>query len=99
MDFLAARKALLHRPKGAHWPIVLAGLASEWCVQFTAMDAYLRGYSVWVPQDCIASASEEDHAAAVRYLRDGSVIYTSRAKSEGEISVGCAVYGSGDVLP
>ena len=26
MDFLAARKALLHRPKGAHWPIVLAGL-------------------------------------------------------------------------
>ena len=27
MDFLAARKALLHRPKGAHWPIVLAGLA------------------------------------------------------------------------
>ena len=35
----------------------------------------------------------------VRYLRNGSVVYTSRAKSEGEISVGCAIYASGDVLP
>lgn len=35
----------------------------------------------------------------VRYLRDGVVIYTSRAKSAGELSVACAVYGSGDVLP
>lgn len=50
--------------------IVLAGLASEWCVLFTAMDAYERGYSVWTPQDCIASESTEQHVAAVRYMRD-----------------------------
>lgn len=50
--------------------IVLAGLASEWCVLFSAMDAYERGYSVWVPQDCIASGSREQHVAAVRYLED-----------------------------
>jgi len=50
--------------------IVLSGLASEWCVLFTAMDAYERGYSVWVPQDCIASESRERHAAAVRYMKD-----------------------------
>lgn len=50
--------------------IVLAGLASEWCVLFTAMDAYERGYSLWVPQDCVASASDEQHAAAVRYMRE-----------------------------
>jgi len=50
--------------------IVLAGLASEWCVLFTAMDAYERGYSVWVPQDCMASESREQHLSAVRYMRD-----------------------------
>lgn len=50
--------------------IVLAGLASEWCVLFTAMDAYERGYSMWVPQDCMASASEDEHSAAVHYMRD-----------------------------
>lgn len=50
--------------------IVLAGLVSEWCVLFSAMDAYERGYSVWVPQDCMASASDDEHRAAVRYMRD-----------------------------
>ena len=48
--------------------LVIAGVASEWCVLFTAMDAYVRGYSLWVPSDCIASASREHHAAAVNYL-------------------------------
>jgi len=50
--------------------IVLAGLSSQWCVLFTAMDAYERGYSVWVPQDCIASESCDQHEAALRYMKD-----------------------------
>lgn len=50
--------------------LVLAGLASEWCVLFTAMDAYERGYSLWVPQDCIASSSPDQHATAVRYMQE-----------------------------
>jgi nicotinamidase-related amidase len=48
--------------------LVITGLASEWCVLFTAMDAYVRGYRLVVPQDCIASADPARHAQAVDYL-------------------------------
>ena len=27
---------------------MLVGIATEWCVLFTAIDAYVRGYSLWV---------------------------------------------------
>jgi nicotinamidase-related amidase len=39
--------------------LVVAGLAADNCVLFTAMDAYLRGFSLWIPQDCTAAESEE----------------------------------------
>jgi nicotinamidase-related amidase len=35
--------------------LVLTGFAADICVLFTANDAYMRGYSVIVPSDCIAS--------------------------------------------
>ena len=38
--------------------LILAGLAADSCVLATAMDAYLRGYAVWAPVDCVASESE-----------------------------------------
>ena len=60
--------------------LVIAGVASEWCVLFTAMDAYVRGYSLRVPSDCIASASREHHAAAVNYL--GKVLGADVAPSD-----------------
>jgi nicotinamidase-related amidase len=49
--------------------LIITGLASEWCVLFTAMDAYVRGYRLVVPQDCIASADRARHAQAVDYLQ------------------------------
>lgn len=48
--------------------LVVVGLATEWCVLFTAMDAYVRGYSLWVPADCVASHSSERHEAAILYM-------------------------------
>jgi nicotinamidase-related amidase len=47
--------------------LILAGLAADSCVLATAMDAYLRGYAVWAPVDCVASESEEvrDQALAL----------------------------------
>ena len=37
--------------------LVLAGLAADNCLLFTAMDAYLRGYAVWAPANCTAAES------------------------------------------
>jgi nicotinamidase-related amidase len=47
--------------------LVLAGLAADSCVLASAMDAYLRGYAVWVPADCVAAESAEirDQALAL----------------------------------
>jgi nicotinamidase-related amidase len=35
--------------------VVIVGVATEICVFFTAMDAYMRGLDVVVPSDCVAS--------------------------------------------
>lgn len=46
--------------------LVLTGMAGDACVQFTAADAYLREYELWVPADCVASqdAACNDQALA-----------------------------------
>ncbi|RZI79720.1 MAG: isochorismatase family protein [Rubrivivax sp.] len=37
--------------------LVITGIAADSCVFFSAMDAYLRGCSLWVPIDCVAAES------------------------------------------
>jgi nicotinamidase-related amidase len=37
--------------------LVIAGVAADNCVLFTAHDAYLRGYDLHVPRDCVAAES------------------------------------------
>lgn len=46
--------------------VILAGMAANICVLFTANDAYMRGYKLIVPSDCVASNTkrENDHALA-----------------------------------
>jgi nicotinamidase-related amidase len=48
--------------------LVITGLTSEWCVLFTAIDAYVRGYQLTVPVDCIASGDAARHRQTVSYL-------------------------------
>ncbi|MBI2769805.1 MAG: cysteine hydrolase [Burkholderiales bacterium] len=50
--------------------LVLAGLATDICIQLTAADAFLRGLKVQVPPECTAAESEEKKAAALAYMRD-----------------------------
>jgi nicotinamidase-related amidase len=46
--------------------VILAGIAGNICVQFTAHDAFLRDLHLIVPSDCVASntAEENEHALA-----------------------------------
>jgi nicotinamidase-related amidase len=37
--------------------LVIAGLAADICIKLTAMDASLRGYELWIPEDCTAAES------------------------------------------
>jgi nicotinamidase-related amidase len=36
--------------------LVITGLTTDSCIMFTAHDAYVRGYQIWVPSDCVAAA-------------------------------------------
>lgn len=48
--------------------LVIVGLSTDMCVHLTAMDAYMRGFKVWVPRDCTAAESEEGKEAALRQM-------------------------------
>ena len=51
--------------------LVLAGLATDMCVQMTAADAFLRGFEgVWVPPECTAAETPQAKAASIKYMRD-----------------------------
>lgn len=39
--------------------LILTGLAADICVLFTAADAHMRDYDLWVPRDTVASLTEE----------------------------------------
>jgi len=50
--------------------LVVAGLQTDSCILFTANDAYLRGYELYVPSDCVAAYPEDRNAAGLAYLAD-----------------------------
>ena len=49
--------------------IILTGLLADSCILFTAQDAYMRGYKVVVPADCVAARTAEDRRRALAQMR------------------------------
>ena len=52
---------------GAH-TLILAGIAGDRCVLFTANDAFLREFSVFVPSDCVISNSAQQNRQALKLM-------------------------------
>lgn len=50
--------------------VVVTGFAADSCVQATAIDAYMRGFELAVPADCVAAESDRAARAAVAQMRD-----------------------------
>jgi nicotinamidase-related amidase len=48
--------------------LILVGIAGNICVLFTANDAYMRGFRLYVPEDCIVSNTPEDNIYALRQI-------------------------------
>jgi len=48
--------------------LLLAGYSSDVCVRMTAMDAYNRGYCLYLLRDCVHGDREET-ASSIEYLR------------------------------
>jgi nicotinamidase-related amidase len=48
--------------------VILTGVTADICVLFTANEAYMRDYNLFVPSDCVAAVAEEDKAYALRQM-------------------------------
>ena len=49
--------------------LILTGIAANICVLFTANDAYMRDYGLFVPSDCVASNTEAENRGALEVMR------------------------------
>jgi nicotinamidase-related amidase len=49
--------------------LIVTGIAANNCVLFTAHDAYVRGYRLWIPRDCVASERDADRDTALAHMR------------------------------
>jgi nicotinamidase-related amidase len=49
--------------------LILCGMATNICVFFTASDAYMRGFELWIPEDCVAANSEQLSTAALNVMQ------------------------------
>ncbi len=50
--------------------LVLAGVATDICVLFTAADAHMREYDLWVPGDVVAAETDGGSRWALDIMRD-----------------------------
>jgi nicotinamidase-related amidase len=48
--------------------LILTGVAGNFCVLFTAHDAYMRNFHLVVPRDCLASEEEADNRHALEHM-------------------------------
>src|SRR3954469_17586949 len=50
--------------------LILTGVAANFCVLFTAHDAYMRDYRLIVPRDCVASLTEGANRMALAHMAE-----------------------------
>ncbi|CAN7619840.1 cysteine hydrolase [Phenylobacterium sp. LjRoot164] len=61
--------------------LVLTGVAADICVLFTAADAHMRDYRLWIPEDAVASDNDERKAWALRIMSNSMGADTSSTEA------------------
>jgi len=49
--------------------LILTGIAGNFCVLFTANDAYMRDFNLFVPPDCTVSNTKKENESALRLMK------------------------------
>src|SRR3954451_18536417 len=49
--------------------LILTGIAGNFCVLFTANDAYMRDFKLFVPRDCTVSNTKRENESALRLTK------------------------------
>jgi nicotinamidase-related amidase len=63
--------------------VVLAGIAANICVLFTANDAYMRDFHLVIPSDCVASNTQEENRYALEQMQK---VLKADTRSSAELS-------------
>jgi nicotinamidase-related amidase len=50
--------------------LILTGVAADICILFTAADAHMREYDLWVPADCVASSDPQRTTWALEIMKN-----------------------------
>ena len=61
--------------------LILTGIAGNFCVLFTANDAYMRDYKLIVPRDCTVSNTAKENEEALQLMRKFLKAKTPLSKS------------------
>jgi nicotinamidase-related amidase len=49
--------------------LILTGIAGNFCVLFTANDAYMRDFNLFVPSDCVVSNTKRENDSALNLMK------------------------------
>jgi len=60
--------------------LILTGVAADSCVLFTACDAFMRQYPVWVPPDCVASETDAATRRALTQIEATAKVYVGASR-------------------
>lgn len=61
--------------------LILAGTTTDSCITFTAHDAYLRQYRLWIPRDCVAAERPAWGRAALAQMQRTLNAHTASSRS------------------
>lgn len=61
--------------------LILAGIAGNICILFSANDAYMRDFRLIVPSDCTVSNTADENEAALRQMRAALKADTTESES------------------
>jgi nicotinamidase-related amidase len=67
-------------PKLGVTKLILTGIATDICVLFTAADAHMRDYALWIPADAVAAETDERGRWALEIMSNSMGATTDAAK-------------------
>jgi len=82
--FFSTTLDLLLRHLGVE-TVIVTGIATDICVLFTSNDAYMRGYRVVVPRDCVAANTRRKSELVLEQIRE---VLSGRTPSSAGIRFG-----------
>lgn len=49
--------------------LIVTGLEADVCIFFTAQDAYVRQFSLWIPSNCVGTKNDRYYRTALEHMR------------------------------